>query len=107
MRKGRARNAKQTEDFAGRNERILEEGARVFEMLDEVDNEDGAEDRFYARAEQHVQRYGDRRRYYLWWVIHNCLAHPLIGILPFRPFFEFHDYTSRRINVKEGPPRVD
>jgi hypothetical protein len=73
----------------------------MFEMLDELDNEDGSAERFDARADQHVQTYGDRKRYFFWWVVHNCIAHPLIGVMPFRPFFEFHDWTSRRINAKD------
>lgn len=33
-----------------------------------------------------------------WWIMHNVVSHPLIGILPFKPFFQFHDYTSVKIN---------
>lgn len=29
-----------------------------------------------------------------WWIVHNCVSHPLIGLFPFKPFFDFHDYTS-------------
>lgn len=32
-----------------------------------------------------------------WWVLHNCVAHPLIGVLPFKPLFQFHDWTARKI----------
>jgi len=34
-------------------------------------------------------------RYRAWWVLHNVVAHPLIGILPCHETFEFHDWTSR------------
>lgn len=34
-----------------------------------------------------------------WWFVHNCLAHPLIGLCPLHFAFEFHDYTSRKLNA--------
>jgi hypothetical protein len=55
--------------------------------------EDGSEDRYRARA---------KRRPWLehsvWWVIHNAVAHLLIAFFPFRPFFRFHDWTSRKMH---------
>jgi len=33
-----------------------------------------------------------------WWVVHNVVAHPLIGLLPIRPFFNFHDWTSEKMH---------
>jgi hypothetical protein len=50
------------------------------------------------------ERYTERRKgrpwasHTLWWVIHNVVAHPLIGLLPFRPLFRFHDWTSERMH---------
>lgn len=35
-----------------------------------------------------------------WWFVHNCVAHPMIGLCPIKSFFEFHDYTSNKINLK-------
>ena len=35
-----------------------------------------------------------------WWVIHNVVAHPLIGVLPLRPAFKFHDWTSYKMHGK-------
>jgi len=32
-----------------------------------------------------------------WWFMHNCVAHPLIGVLPFKPLFDFHDWTAKKI----------
>lgn len=60
----------------------------MFELLDSKNHEDGSQDRYDARP---------RRR--VWWLVHNCVAHPLIGILPFSMFFRFHDWTSRKINA--------
>jgi hypothetical protein len=33
-----------------------------------------------------------------WWLVHNCIAHPLIGVFPRRPAFRFHDWTSRKMH---------
>lgn len=41
-------------------------------------------------------------KHHFWWFVHNCIAHPLIGLFPIKKTFEFHDYTSRRINVPEN-----
>lgn len=38
--------------------------------------------------------------HYLWWVVHNAVAHPLIAVAPVKPLFDFHDYTSDKINGK-------
>lgn len=37
-------------------------------------------------------------RYGFWWLIHNVPAHLLIAFLPFKPCFDFHDWTSRKLN---------
>ena len=40
-------------------------------------------------------------RYYIWWLIHNCIAHPLIGLFPFTKLtFAFHDWTSQHMHPK-------
>ena len=36
-----------------------------------------------------------------WWFVHNCISHPIIGVLPVKKSFEFHDYTSKRINAPD------
>lgn len=38
--------------------------------------------------------------HHAWWFTHNCIAHPLIGMLPIKSTFDFHDFTSRKINGK-------
>lgn len=72
----------------------------MFEMLDEYNHEDGSKERFVARGKKHTRLYGSQKRYYFWWLVHNCIAHPLIGIAPINTFFRFHDYTSRKINLE-------
>ena len=63
-------------------------------------DETGAEERF----EKRVQSFKDNDRplikHHLWWFIHNCVAHPLIGVLPNKATFDFHDWTSKKINGK-------
>lgn len=36
--------------------------------------------------------------HHFWWFTHNCIAHPLIGVLPLKRLFDFHDFTSLKIN---------
>lgn len=49
--------------------------------------EDGSEYRFNKKFKKH----------YGWWLIHNLVAHTLMGIFPISIFFKFHDYTARRM----------
>jgi hypothetical protein len=39
-----------------------------------------------------------------WWFVHNCITHPMIGICPIKPLFEFHDWTS--VKLTAGTPAV-
>lgn len=39
-----------------------------------------------------------RTLHHFWWLMHNGVAHPLIAVAPVKPFFDFHDYTSDKIN---------
>ena len=55
----------------------------------------GSEDRQNNRLKR---RKCSKGKYYFWWFVHNCVAHPLIGICPTERFFIFHDYTSDIIN---------
>lgn len=41
-------------------------------------------------------------QHYFWWVMHNCVTHFLIGIVPIKPFFQFHDWTSVKLNAGEA-----
>jgi hypothetical protein len=35
----------------------------------------------------------------LLWVFHNAVAHPLIGLLPFKPVFALHDWSAKIMGV--------
>ncbi len=65
-------------------------------------DEDGSAERFYDRRDKFDTLYKTlpRARYYAWWVIHNCVSHPLIGLLPIGKTFKFHDWTSRKMHPK-------
>ena len=67
--------------------------------------EDGAYERYWDRKWSFMKAF--RRlplvRYYAWWVVHNCIAHPLIGLMPFvRSTFAFHDWTSRKMHPSKA-----
>lgn len=63
-------------------------------------NEDGSEDRFKKRIATFMQEEKPVYKHHVWWVIHNCVAHPLIGFIPCKTTFDFHDWTSTKINGK-------
>jgi hypothetical protein len=44
-----------------------------------------------------------RLRHFGFWLIHNCLVHPLLGVVP-RPFvLDLHELSSRWLNQKRNP----
>lgn len=61
-------------------------------------DESGSEDRFNKRIENFKKVNKPIYKHHVWWIIHNCVAHPLIGFFPCKKTFEFHDYTSKKIN---------
>lgn len=63
-------------------------------------DETGAEQRFEARVEGFKQDEKPIYKHHFWWFVHNCIAHPMIGVLPNKKTFDFHDWTSKKINGK-------
>lgn len=55
--------------------------------------EEGSQERYIRRRE-----YTPWGRHTFWWLMHNCVSHPLIGVLPFKHTFNFHDWTSRKMH---------
>jgi len=51
------------------------------------------------RAEDGSQKRFDTvfKNHYGWWLVHNLIAHVMIGVLPIKACFDFHDYTSRKM----------
>jgi len=62
--------------------------------------ENGSALRYPARVRKHLDLYGTTAMHHYWWFVHNCVCHPLIGVFPIKPFFDFHDWTSRKINAE-------
>lgn len=61
-------------------------------------DETGAGERFVKRIAVFKQEEKPVYKHHVWWLIHNCVAHPLIGIVPCKKTFDFHDWTSKKIN---------
>jgi hypothetical protein len=40
-----------------------------------------------------------------WWWAHNCVAHPILGLVPHRRSVWLHDWTSDHLNLRELPSR--
>lgn len=38
--------------------------------------------------------------HHFWWLVHNWLAHFMIGLIPIKVFFNFHDWTSKKLNAE-------
>jgi hypothetical protein len=55
--------------------------------------EDGSQERF--EADRQVRPWASHM---VWWFVHNAVAHLLIAVLPIKPFFTFHDWTSRKMH---------
>lgn len=76
----------------------------VFKKLQEDDfqssDETGAEQRFESRVAIFKKEDKPVYKHHVWWFIHNCIAHPLIGVAPCKKTFDFHDWTSKKINGK-------
>lgn len=70
--------------------------------------EDGSERRFVFDAVKNGESMPGQKqkvtvpwvKYRFWWFVHNAVAHPMIAIAPRRTFFQFHDYTSRKMHGK-------
>ena len=63
-------------------------------------DETGAEQRFESRVSIFKKEDKPVYKHHFWWFVHNCIAHPMIGIYPCKKTFDFHDWTSKKINGK-------
>ena len=64
----------------------------------------GSEGRYAKRIEKFQARGArfPKLQHYMWWVIHNIGAHGLLAICPCRATFNFHDWTSIKLNAGIG-----
>ncbi len=74
-----------------------DEATVMFDFRDET----GSGKRFAEREKQHRETDLPVIRHRAWWLLHNLVAHPLIGVAPVRWAFEFHDWTSRKMSGEE------
>lgn len=81
-----------------------EDKENVFKVLEEDEflssDETGAEERFESRVAGFKKEDKPVYKHHFWWFVHNCLAHPAIGVYPCKKTFDFHDWTSKKINGK-------
>jgi hypothetical protein len=66
----------------------------MFGFEDEVADELGSQGRFQVRK----SLFKNKWVHYFWWIVHNCVAHMCLGICPMKWSFDFHDWTSRKLN---------
>ena len=60
----------------------------------------GSYGRFWERQDR-FKKDGEplpKLRHHAWWLLHNIAAHTAIGLVPTEATFQFHDWTSRRLN---------
>lgn len=89
-------------------------------MFDFERSEDGSEERYHQRVrvwndEETIDpvtssvtsnskeidinpRKFPKVQHHFWWLLHNLVAHPAIGLVPIKSTFDFHDWTSRKLN---------
>lgn len=46
-------------------------------------------------------------RHHVWWLLHNCVAHPLLGVFPWAFAIWLHDKTSQHLNLRKKFARSD
>lgn len=76
------------------------EDNKLVENEDLSSDETGAQERFEKRIEVFKDGKKPVYKHHFWWFVHNCVAHPLIGVIPSVWTFDFHDWTSKKINGK-------
>ena len=62
----------------------------------------GSEYRYQKRLARwsSVVRIAPRMQHRLWWVVHNVVAHLLLGVRPNVATIWYHDWTSQRLNLE-------
>jgi hypothetical protein len=62
----------------------------------------GSEYRYQKRRARwtSVARLAPRVRHHFWWILHNVVAHPLVGVGPSAATIWYHDWTSQRLNLQ-------
>lgn len=82
--------------------------AKMLKELDAQDLQTDIDRPYSTTQSRYASRayniWGTRRlggiRHYFWWVVHNSVVHPLLGIAPCMVTFKLHDWASRKLNGK-------
>lgn len=61
---------------------------------------DTSEARYHRRRAAWCKRHSvlPLVRHHVWWLLHNLVTHPLLGLVPWSGFILFHDWTSQHLN---------
>lgn len=84
--------------------RLFESGMVEIPDEEQDQREDELAESSHARYLHRRQRFVasgvsfPRARHAGWWLLHNCVAHLAIGVVPSRWSFWLHDATSKRLN---------
>ena len=54
--------------------------------------------RFRNRLENWLGKPSGFTEHARWWLLHNCVAHPLLGLFPNQRAVSYHDWTSMKLN---------
>lgn len=57
---------------------------------------------FYDRARDELVDGPGARIHDFWWLVHNLIAHPALGVMPSKKTVWFHDYTSMKLNLESS-----
>lgn len=80
-------------------------GETMFDFLDDYpDKPTGSEQRYRARIPLFTADGKPRPllRHYTHWFVHNCIVHPLLGVLPNQRTAELHQLSSNWLNRKKA-----
>ena len=61
----------------------------------------GSQGRFSARIKKFhtAGRRFPKLEHYFWWIVHNGVAHMCLALAPIKLSFDFHDWTSKKLNA--------
>ncbi len=64
-----------------------------------------SQERYWARIKRFKLLGRPVKEHHLWWLIHNCVAHPMVGLVPKGYAVRFHDYSSDKLNLPTSSDR--
>lgn len=89
-----------------KTQRARVEALRAAREAAVVDAAERAEDRYRHRAWRYQERYGvvaGPLLHRLAWLVHNCIAHPVLGVAPSALAVKLHDKTADVLNLADAP----